>query len=456
METSKKRVKTFCCEACGYTSPKWLGQCPLCKEWNTLVEGHTYHEVESLRGELKKISSIQLDGEKRLSTGFRELDRVLGGGVVRGSLILVGGTPGIGKSTLLLQISEELSNNCGEVLYVSGEESAPQIKTRAERIGVKSENLYILTETNLTYIQNYVEEIHPSTLIIDSIQTMHTPEIQSPQGSITQVRGCTTHLMHMAKTHSLPIFIVSHVTKEGVIAGPKVLEHIVDTVLYFEGEEHHSYRILRAVKNRFGSTNEIGVFEMSEKGLQEVVNPSKTFLEERLIGVAGSVVIASIEGTRPILLEIQSLVTKSFYGVAKRETVGVEYGRVSLLVAVLERKIGLRLWEWDLFVNVAGGVKVAEPAADLGIALSILSSYKDTPIDPRSIVFGEVGLAGEVRAVNKVKERVTEAERLGFKRCIVPKRNATELNGFKIEVVGVGTIEEAAKLLNDGDREAQI
>ncbi|MEW6606980.1 MAG: DNA repair protein RadA [bacterium] len=436
----------FYCQECGYESLKWLGKCPGCEKWNTFVEeiklpASKYPSLAPC--EPKSISDIEISEEERLLTKINEFDRVLGGGIVPGALILIGGDPGIGKSTLLLQSANALSTEYGLLLYVSGEESLQQIKLRANRINADSKNLHILTECNLEYIINKIEEIKPKIVIIDSIQTIYKSELGSSPGNIGQVRECTTSLMYLAKQKQIAIFIIGHVTKEGAIAGPRVLEHIVDTVLYFEGAQYNTYRILRAVKNRFGSTNEIGVFEMQEKGLVEVNSPSSAFLSQRPIGVSGSVVTASIEGTRPILVELQSLVSPTNFGLAKRETLGVDYNRTALLLAVLEKRMGLHLGIYDVFVNVTGGMKIVEPGADLGIACAVVSSLKDKPIDSKIAIVGEVGLAGEVRGISYIEKRIEEVSKLGFERFILPEYNLAGLKSYSIDLIGVKNLKEA-------------
>ena len=423
MAKGKKTV--FFCQNCGHEESKWLGQCPMCKEWNTFVEERvTMAKTAAVkdRKELRAVplSQVQTEAEERVSTHINELDRVLGGGIVPGSLILVGGDPGIGKSTLLLQVCRELARTEKKVLYISGEESLRQIKLRAQRMGEFTEHLLLLCETNLELIRQAIERERPETVVIDSIQTMFSEEVGSAPGSVSQVREATNALMQLAKGLCITIFIVGHVTKEGTVAGPRVLEHMVDTVLYFEGDRHASYRILRGVKNRFGSTNEIGVFEMRQDGLREVKNASEFMLDGRPEHASGSVVACSMEGTRPILLEIQALVCESNLGIPRRTAAGTDYNRVNLLMAVLEKRIGYRLANYDAYVNIAGGIKINEPAVDLGIVMAIVSSYKNRPLDERTIVFGEVGLSGEVRAVSMPEQRVQEAKKLGFETCIMP------------------------------------
>jgi len=400
------------------------------------------------------LSQISLKEEKRLTTGMAELDRVLGGGIVPESVILVGGDPGIGKSTLLLQASQKIASNrqdashFGNILYITGEESKKQIKLRAERMKVDSENLLILTETNLESILDELKENPPLVAVIDSIQTTYTQTLESPPGTISQIRECAAQLINFAKTKGTSIFLVGHVTKEGSIAGPKVLEHMVDTVLYFEGEKNYAYRILRTVKNRFGPSNEIGVFQMEEQGLKEVLNPSQIFLSERKKNLPGSVVVCSIEGTRPILLELQALVSPTNYGVPQRVSTGIDYKRLALLLAILEKREGIHLGLFDVFVNVAGGIRVDEPGVDLGVALALISSFKDLPADKETVVMGEVGLAGEVRAISQIEARIKEAEKLGFKRCVIPESNKKNLSSrFSIEIFGIERIDQTFNLI---------
>lgn len=443
----------FVCQECGYESAKWMGKCPGCNTWNTMVEEvevsssrnrHTIGGGTRTVSKPEKITAIEIKKEPRITTKMQELDRVLGGGIVPGSLVLIGGDPGIGKSTLLLQVSAQLAEKQHPVLYISGEESSRQTKMRADRLRIQSDLLYVLAETNLHDIENQIQEIKPSFVVIDSIQTIYREEVTSAPGSVSQVRECTAELMKIAKTQGIAIFIVGHVTKEGAIAGPRLLEHMVDTVLYFEGERHHTYRIVRSVKNRFGSTNEMGIFEMKEEGLREVMNPSEMFLEERSQGSAGSTVVASMEGTRPVLVEIQALIAPSSFGNPRRMATGVDHNRVSLLMAVLEKRVGMMLQNQDAYVKVAGGMKLDEPAIDLAIAVSIASSFRDHPTRPDDIFIGEVGLTGEVRRVSRIEQRVQEAAKLGFKRVICSEKN---LSGWSapssIEVIGVNTVQEA-------------
>jgi len=447
-----KSKSVFFCQQCGYESAKWMGQCPACKEWNTfteepvLVTGNA-DKKRSRTGTVanpRAISEIEKDEAARVNTGIGELDRVLGGGTVPGSLILVGGDPGIGKSTLLLQVCRNMSGAGYDVLYISGEESLTQIKLRAERIGDFDDRMKLLCETDLDAIEECIVKSHPSCIVIDSIQTMSDPNVSSSPGSVSQVRESTNTLLKIAKTMNITVFIVGHVTKEGTVAGPRVLEHMVDTVLYFEGDRHASYRVLRAVKNRFGSTNEIGVFEMSEQGLIEVDNASAYMLDGRPEGASGSVVVCSMEGTRPILLEIQALIVRTSFGMPRRQAAGADYNRVNLLMAVLERRTGLKLSDCDAYVNLTGGIRVNEPAIDLGMAMAIASGFKNRAIDPGTVVFGEVGLSGEVRSVSQAESRVKEAARMGFKTCIIPKSNASKLTGIQgIEIIGVSSLDEA-------------
>ncbi|TGY88029.1 DNA repair protein RadA [Petralouisia muris] len=447
-----KKITVYFCQSCGYESSKWMGQCPGCREWNTFVEEAVEKKasgkIKAVSGgneELKpsKISEIDMQSKERMKTGFTELDRVLGGGIVPGSLVLVGGDPGIGKSTLLLQVCRNLAEAM-EVLYISGEESLQQIKMRAQRIGDFSDQLQLFCETGMERIEQVVERQKPQVVIIDSIQTIYSDEVGSAPGSVSQVRETTGRLLKVAKGTGTTIFIVGHVTKEGVVAGPRVLEHMVDTVLYFEGDRHASYRVLRGVKNRFGSTNEIGVFEMREEGLAEVMNPSEFMLNGKPKGASGSVVACSMEGTRPILAEIQALVCRSNFGIPRRTAAGTDLNRVNLLMAVLEKRAGLSLSACDAYVNIAGGIRMNEPAIDLGIVMALASSFRDIAVDEKTICFGEVGLSGEVRAVSMAQQRVTEARKLGFETCILPKVSISGLTDMKdIKIVGVGTILEA-------------
>ncbi|MBN3038593.1 MAG: DNA repair protein RadA [Candidatus Omnitrophica bacterium] len=448
------KLKTvFICQQCGYQSAKWLGRCPDCENWNTLVEEVQTAQEEPSRYNLssgekpRSLSEIEISKQLREPTQIKELDRILGGGIVAGSVILVGGEPGIGKSTLLLQASAKLSENQGIVLYVSGEESMRQTKLRADRLGKIPKNLYIVSETNVVLIAEYIKKYKPSCVVIDSIQVLYNPELSSSAGSVSQVRECSGMLIALAKATNIPIFLVGHVTKEGSLAGPRVLEHMVDTVLYFEGQRHISFRILRAVKNRFGSTNEIGVFQMTGYGLEEVENPSQLFLSQRPKQAAGSVVVPCIEGTRPLLVEIQALVSNSNLAMPRRWSSGLDYNRISLLIAVLEKRVGLGLVNQDIFVNVAGGVKIQEPAIDLAIAVAVASSLKEVPVDPENIVLGEIGLSAEVRAVTFAESRIKEAQRLGFKRCIISKNNLKDIKiKGDIDLLGVETVNQALEI----------
>ena len=452
----KAKTSAFFCQNCGYESAKWMGQCPGCKEWNTFVEELVDRKALSGSGKRKPaseakpvpLSSVVASNEERVSTNMKELDRVLGGGIVRGSLVLVGGDPGIGKSTLLLQVCRNLSAQGQSVLYVSGEESLQQIKIRAERIGTFTDHLQLLCETNLDLIREVIERQKPQIVVIDSVQTMYNDSVGSAPGSVSQVREATSVLMQIAKGMDISIFIVGHVTKEGVVAGPRVLEHMVDTVLYFEGDRHESYRILRGVKNRFGSTNEIGVFEMRAEGLAEVENPSEYMLSGKPADASGSVVACSVEGTRPILLEIQALICHSYFNNPRRTATGTDFNRVNLLLAVLEKRLGMQLSDCDAYVNIAGGIRMNEPAIDLGIVLAIISSKLDLTIDEKTICFGEVGLSGEVRGVTMAEQRVAEAAKLGFKRCILPSVCLGAAKGVKgIELVGVSNVREALEAI---------
>lgn len=450
------KTKTqYVCQKCGYVSPRYLGRCPNCGAWNSLVE-----EIEERPSKVNQKSNTTFTGQvikpqlidevsttetPRIKTQYEEFNRVLGGGIVPGSLVLIGGDPGIGKSTLLLQVSGQLAPK-QRVLYVSGEESATQIKLRANRLGIKGDNFYLYPETNMDKIRQNIKELKPDYVVIDSVQTMQEPEMDSVVGSVSQIREVTADLMKVAKANGVTIFVVGHVTKGGALAGPKILEHMVDTVLYFEGDQHRTYRILRAVKNRFGSTNEIGIFDMQQEGLTEVTNPSEVFLEERLRGATGSSVVVSLEGTRPILVEIQALVTPTSFGNAKRTTTGLDHNRVALIMAVLEKRAGLLLQNQDAYLKSAGGVKLDEPAIDLSIAISIVSSYRDAETNPTDCFIGELGLTGEIRRVNRIEQRVTEAAKLGFKRVFIPKNN---LDGWtppsNILVIGVKTLSETLK-----------
>lgn len=452
------KTKTiFVCQECGHESLKWMGQCPACKQWNTLVEEvkvkqtkNAYNTTVKLNDDNNKpmpLTDISIENENRIKTNIDELDRVLGGGIVDGSLSLVGGDPGIGKSTLLLQMCQTLSNQNMKILYVSGEESLRQIKIRADRLGVKGENLSLYAQTSLQLIEGAIKNEAPKILIIDSIQTIYSEEVMSAPGSVSQVRAVTSVLMRIAKELNIATFIVGHVTKDGSIAGPRVLEHMVDTVLYFEGERSASYRILRAVKNRFGSTNEIGVFEMRDKGLVEVTNPSEYMLTGRPLGQAGSIVTCCMEGTRPLLVEVQALVSPTNFGMPRRTSIGTDFNKVNLLMAVLEKKMGMQLANYDSYVNIAGGIKVNEPALDLGIILAIASSLKNISIDEKTVIMGEVGLTGEVRGIAHCEKRVIEARKLGFSKCIIPKNNLKGIEKGDIQVIGVSHVKEAIEHL---------
>ncbi|HBM76411.1 MAG TPA: DNA repair protein RadA [Clostridiaceae bacterium] len=449
-----KAKTVFVCNECGYESPKWMGKCPGCGSWNSFVEELVHNTQTQNTISLShpvKLKSIGTVNEERYKTGLGELDRVLGGGVVKGSLVLVGGDPGIGKSTLLLQISNSIGKQNKTILYISGEESEKQIKMRASRLNIDSENLYIVSETNIDTIEKFIADMNPDIAIIDSIQTVYKTELTSTPGSVSQVREATGILMRIAKTMDITIFIVGHVTKEGAIAGPRVLEHMVDTVLYFEGERYHTYRILRAVKNRFGSTNEIGVFEMRDTGLVEILNPSELMLTGRPVDVPGTVVIPSMEGTRPVLVELQALVSHTNFGLPRRMTTGIDYNRVVLLMAVLEKRVGMQLQACDAYVNAAGGMKIDEPAADLGIICAIASSFKNKKISSKMVVMGEVGLTGEVRGISLIENRVREAYKLGFKSAIIPKDNLKNIKPISgINIQGVENVYEALDIALGG------
>ena len=461
-----RRAKTrFVCQNCGYETPRWMGRCPECNEWNTLVEevearpqGHSTSLSRSgATGKPVAISAVEAAAEPRLPGGIDEFDRVLGGGVVPGSLVLVGGDPGIGKSTLLLQLSRHIAETAGRVLYVSGEESVRQVRLRADRLGALNERLFIMSETELEQVAGAIAELSPKLCVIDSIQTVYRSDIQSAPGSVSQVRESAAELMRLAKTLGVPIFIVGHVTKSGDLAGPRVLEHIVDTVLYLEGERHHRYRILRAAKNRFGSTNEIGVFRMEENGLSEVPNPSEAFLAERPTGAAGSVIFAGVEGTRPLLVEVQALVAATTFPAPRRMAAGVDYNRLVLLLAVLEKRVGLDLSTRDVYVKVSGGTRVDEPAGDLAIVTAVASSLRNDPVPERMVIIGEVGLAGEVRAASSLKERLTEAARLGFTEALVPAGNLRPARGPsglppELRITGVATVAEAVRVALENGR----
>ncbi len=458
MAVTRKTSTIFACQACGHQSAKWLGRCPGCAAWNTMAEERLARETPApggraawLTSKPRRISEIEdTPTEARQLTHIGEFDRVMGGGVVAGSVTLIGGDPGIGKSTLLLAVLQRIAETAGTVLYVSGEESQAQIRMRAERMGVGAKELYVQSETSFEEIVDAAKQLKPRAIVIDSIQTMYTAQLTSAPGSVGQIRETAASLMGFAKQTATPVLLVGHVTKDGAIAGPRVLEHIVDTVLYFEGDKGHPYRILRAVKNRFGSTNEIGVFEMRDDGLAEVTNPSAFFLAERPVEASGSVVVASLEGSRPILVELQALVTPSHVGMARRMVVGVDANRVSLLLAVLEKRAGLFVSGHDIFVNVVGGIELEEPAIDLGIAAAIASSFRERPVDPGTVLFGEVGLAGEIRAIQRPEVRVAEAAKMGFKRCLLPESNAKRMaasGGAPIELIPVRHLREVIERL---------
>lgn len=453
---AKMKATAFFCSECGFESAKWMGQCPACRAWNTMVE-EPAAKTQGAKGVSRAgraaavpvaLSEIEASAEERMTTGFTELDRVLGGGTVPGSMVLVGGDPGIGKSTILLQVCRNYAADGRKVLYISGEESLRQIKMRAQRIGEVNGMLRFLCETNLGTIRETIDREKPDIAVIDSIQTMYCEEVTSAPGSVSQVRESTNLLMQIAKGSGTAMFIVGHVTKEGQVAGPRVLEHMVDTVLYFEGERNVSYRILRAVKNRFGSTNEIGVFEMTEEGLKEVANPSEFMLEGRPVGASGAVVACSMEGTRPILLEVQALVAETAFGMPRRTAAGIDYNRVNLLMAVLEKRCRLPVGHFDAYVNIAGGMRMNEPAIDLAVVMAIVSSFRDMPVDEHTVMFGEVGLSGEVRAVSLAEYRVREAAKLGFTTCILPKSAVPRIHVPEgMRVLGVSTVNEAIRLL---------
>jgi len=448
-----KNKTIFVCSGCGYESPKWMGKCPACNEWNSFYEEKAISSSSSKSGKNKEMSKpielnkIEGKSESKISTGFNELDRVLGGGLVNGSLILLGGEPGIGKSTLILQICNKIKTD-GKVLYVSGEESGEQIKLRADRLGVKNDNLLFLSETNIENIEENILAINPKLVIIDSIQTMYSEEITSAAGSVSQVREITAKVMRTCKENGVTTILIGHVTKDGNIAGPRVLEHMVDTVLYLEGERYFSYRMLRGVKNRFGSTNEIGMFEMAAEGLVEITDPSKVLISERDETPPGSVIIASMEGTRPLLVEFQALTTPTIFGMPRRTANGIDYNRLAVLIAVLEKKMGLNLGNQDVYLNVVSGLKINEPAIDLGIIAATVSSFKNIPIDKYTVVLGEVGLTGEIRSINLIDKRLKEAEKLGFKKCIIPESNKKLLKeSYKLDIIGVKNVKDAINAL---------
>ncbi len=451
------KLKTrYICQSCGFVSPRWIGKCPECNSWNSLTEEVVSTDKKKLERNIGKkaasaevhlITDVKMQGEHRSITGLEEFDRVLGGGIVKGSVMLIGGDPGIGKSTLMLQIAEKLRDKV--FLYVSGEESPLQIKMRADRLGFKTGNFYVLPETDMDIVSAVIQDRSPDFVVIDSIQTMYRNELESAPGTVSQLRECTALLINIAKSSGIPIFIVGHITKDGSIAGPKIIEHMVDVVLQFEGERTHLYRILRGIKNRFGSTNEIGIFEMTETGLKEVKNPSEVFLSQRNYGASGCVISSSIEGTRPILIEVQALVTETSFGFPQRTSMGYDVKRLNILIAVLEKKLGLYLNKYDIFINIAGGVKVNEPAVDFAIAASIFSSLRDIPVDSETVLVGEVGLAGEIRTISGIDRRINEADKLGFKKILIPKSNLKGLNTGKrkIEIIGVDKIKDAINLL---------
>jgi DNA repair protein RadA/Sms len=448
-----KQTTIYTCQQCGFQAKKWLGKCPDCGQWNSLVEERKQKTSTLTRAMLSSpsaalYSEIDSQNNSRQSSGIAEFDRVLGGGIVPGSLVLIGGDPGVGKSTLLVAVADKLSNELGIVLYVSGEESERQIKLRGERLGLSPKNLYIMPETCLERVFEEIDRLTPTSLIIDSVQTIYSERLDSAPGNVAQLREVTGQLLMQAKKRSMPTFLIGHVTKDGMIAGPKALEHIVDTVLYFEGERHHNHRIIRAVKNRYGPANELGIFEMTGAGLLPVKNASELFLKQRPVGVSGSVVLACMEGTRPILVELQALVSSSRYGTGKRMAQGVDQNRVSLLIAMLEKRVGLQMLGDDVFVNVAGGIALDEPAADLGIVSAIVSSFKNVAIDPSTAVFGEVGLAGEVRATSQPAVRIKEAAAMGLGRCILPASNLEGLEQIEdIEIIGVRSVIDLLDIL---------
>ena len=453
-----KNKTVFVCNNCGYESPKWMGKCPACNEWNSFYEEKVVSGLSTKAGIKKEISKpielnkIEGKQESRTSTGFNELDRVLGGGLVNGSLILLGGEPGIGKSTLILQICNKIKTD-GKVLYISGEESGEQIKLRADRLGVKNDNLLFLSETNIENIEENILSINPKLVIIDSIQTMYSEEITSAAGSVSQVREITAKVMRTCKENGVTTILIGHVTKDGNIAGPRVLEHMVDTVLYLEGERYFSYRMLRGVKNRFGSTNEIGMFEMQSEGLAEITDPSKVLISQREDNPSGSVIVATMEGTRPLLVEFQALTTPTVFGMPRRTANGIDYNRLSVLIAVLEKKVGLNLGNQDVYLNVVSGLKINEPAIDLGIIAATVSSFKNVPIDTDTVVVGEVGLTGEVRSINLIEKRIKEVEKLGFKKCIIPESNKKLLKeNYKLDIIGVRNVNQVMNVLFNNKR----
>jgi len=458
---AKARTR-FVCQSCGYESPKWVGRCPDCDEWASVVEEFVPDSRQAARASGDRqapastptpITELSAQGASRTPTGISEFDRALGGGVVAGSLILIGGDPGIGKSTILIQVANRLSTDRGRVLYVSGEESSEQIKLRSNRIGISSSELFLASETDIQAIIGHIESVRPGYVVIDSIQTVYDPDLSSTSGSVSQVRSCTASLAQVAKSAGIPIFIVGHVTKEGSIAGPKVLEHMVDTVLYFEGDRHHCYRVLRAVKNRFGSTDELGIFEMREDGLMEVPNPSEALLAERPEHGSGSAVTSTMEGSRPIMVEIQALVAPSYFTSPRRMCTGIDYNRMLMILAVLEKRAGLSLGNKDVYVNVAGGVRIVEPAADLAVALAVASSLRDEGMDSSTVVLGELGLSGEVRSVGQIEKRLSESARLGFERAILSRRSASSIkSGGKMKPYGVSNVYQAIEAVMGSER----
>ena len=448
-----KAKTVFVCSECGNESPKWLGKCPACNSWNTFYEQKIEKYTETNKAEKrinntpKPLNTYIGQESDRTSTGFGELDRVLGGGLVKGSLILLGGEPGIGKSTLILQLCEKVKGE-GKVLYISGEESAEQIKLRADRLKINNEDILFLGETDIDVVNNAIIETMPKLVIIDSIQTMYSDEISAAAGSVSQVREITSQIMRICKSRQITTIIIGHVTKDGNIAGPRVLEHMVDTVLYLEGERYNTYRILRGVKNRFGSTNEIGMFEMKEEGMCEILNPSEILISEREDNPSGSCIVTSMEGTRPVLVEIQALTTQSVFGIPKRTANGFDYNRLAVLIAVLEKRANLMLGSQDVYLNVVGGMKISEPAIDLGIMMAVTSSFKNIPIPKDVVVMGEVGLTGEVRRINLIEKRLKEIEKLGFKKCIIPENNKKSLKDeYKLDIIGVQNIGDAMRKL---------
>lgn len=457
------KIKTkYVCQSCGYENPKWLGKCPECMKWNTFVEEiedksskSNHRETFVIDKSSQKpinINSITIKHEERFSSGINELNRVLGGGIVRGSLVLVGGDPGIGKSTLLLQVSESVAQSGKKVLYISGEESESQIKMRAERLNAKSENLFIMAENNLNIIEHNLEGFDPDLIILDSIQTVFTPDIASAPGTVSQIKEGTSRFMRISKKMGISTFVVGHVTKEGSLAGPKIMEHMVDTVLYFEGERYNTYRLIRAVKNRFGSTNELGVFEMSEKGLQELENPSKALISEKPENASGSVIVSTVEGTRPMLLELQALVSPTSFGIPRRTATGIDFNRVNLLLAVLEKRAGMQIQNQDVYLNIVGGIKINEPSMDLGVILAVASGFRNIPISGEVAVTGEVGLTGEIRGVSYIEKRISECRKLGFKKIIIPKSNYEAVKDVKgIEIWPVENVRQAINMVLRGE-----